>query len=202
MTTTAQTPAMTDAPQPQLPETYDEVVARARALRPQLTDLGLAVDEHGSDPTEAMRLLGDAGLHRANIPARFGGLWDGGEFAGWDRVVETALEVTAADGSMGQCWSTSAIQAREIMNSTLPDTTKQCIADELCHEARRIVASNAETGGTGPVTGRRVEGGGSSSAASRPSTQTVVEVDATSRTWVSRCPTRTAAPRATTRSCD
>ncbi|WP_113701187.1 acyl-CoA dehydrogenase family protein [Nonomuraea lactucae] len=142
-----------------LPESFDEVVSRAKALRPTLSDLGFDVDRHGTDPTEGMRLLGEAGLQRANVPVELGGLWSGGPFGDWDRVIETALEVTAADGSMGQCWATTAIQARELMTAPLPTETKQALAHELMHDARRLVASNAETGGTGPVTGRRVTDG-------------------------------------------
>ncbi|OXM73657.1 MULTISPECIES: acyl-CoA dehydrogenase family protein [Amycolatopsis] len=144
---------------PSAPASYDEIVARAKALRPRIAELGVAVDALGVDPTEAMRLLGEAGLQRANVPVEFGGLWTGGTFAGWDRVVEAALEVTAGDGSTGQCWATTALQAREVMSAPLPASTKQAIADELIFQGRRIVASNAETGGTGPVTGRRVDGG-------------------------------------------
>ena len=141
------------------PQSADEVVARAQALRPFISEMGIEVDIHGDDPTEAMQMLGDAGLHAINVPTEFGGLWEGGQFAMWDRAVESCLEVFAADGSTGQCWSTSGIMAREIFSAPLPTSTKQVLAHELLHEARRIVASNAETGGPGPVTGRRVEGG-------------------------------------------
>jgi alkylation response protein AidB-like acyl-CoA dehydrogenase len=54
-----------------------------------------------------MRLLGDAGLHRINVPTEFGGLWDGGLYGGWREVMEAGTEIAAADGSTGQCWATT-----------------------------------------------------------------------------------------------
>ncbi|MDT8914933.1 acyl-CoA dehydrogenase family protein [Amycolatopsis sp. PS_44_ISF1] len=142
-----------------LPETRREVVARARELRPQLAEDAVRIDAEGADPTENLRRLGEAGLQRVNVPAGFGGLWDGGPFGGWRETVETIAEVSAADGSTGQCWATTALVAREVFGSDLDPGTKRALAGELMHEGRRFVASNAETGGTGPVTGRRVAGG-------------------------------------------
>lgn len=142
-----------------LPATMDEVVDRAKAIRAPIDLLGLEVDAHAVDPTESLRLAGEAGLMAANVPVEFGGVWRGGRFAGWERVIEAALEVTAGDGSVGQCWSTTAVQAREIFAGPLPADTKEAMAKELLHQNRRIVASNAETGGKGPVVGRQVDGG-------------------------------------------
>ncbi|GAA5155338.1 acyl-CoA dehydrogenase family protein [Amycolatopsis dongchuanensis] len=142
-----------------LPQTREEVVARARALRPQLAKDSPRIDAEGADPTENLRLLGEAALQRINVPTEFGGLWDGGPYGGWREVIETMVEISAADGSTGQCWSTTVLVARELFASGLPAETKQQLAGELIHEGRRLVASNAETGGTGRVLGRRVPGG-------------------------------------------
>lgn len=107
-----------------------------------------------------MQLLGRAGLHRLNVPVEFGGLWEGPTWSGWRHVVEVATEISAADGSTGQCWGTTAMVARELFSAPdLPRDTKAVLAGEILNEGRRFVASNAETGGTGRVVGRRVPGG-------------------------------------------
>lgn len=143
-----------------LPATPEEVVARAKALRPTLAEDGAAIDETGADPTRNMRLLGEAGLHRINVPVEFGGLWDGPAFGRWRPLVEASIEVAAGDGSTGQCWGTTTLVAREIFaTDELSRATKQLLADEIMYEGRRFVASNAETGGAGRVVGRRVPGG-------------------------------------------
>lgn len=142
-----------------LPSTRRAVVERARELRPELAKDGPTIDSTGSDPTRNMRLLGEAGLHRINVPTEFGGLWDGGLYGGWREVMEAGTEIAAAEGSTGQCWATTTLVARELFGSALPSETKRQLADEIIHEGRRLVASNAETGGTGRVVGRRVAGG-------------------------------------------
>ncbi|HWN32139.1 MAG TPA: acyl-CoA dehydrogenase family protein [Pseudonocardia sp.] len=150
---------MTTAARTELPATRRHVVERARALRPELAVDGPGIDADGADPTRNMALLGVAGLHRLNVPTEFGGLWDGGPYGGWRELMEAIVEVSAADGSTGQCWATTGLVAREIYASELPGETKRLLADEIMHENRRFVASNAETGGTGRVVGRRVSGG-------------------------------------------
>jgi alkylation response protein AidB-like acyl-CoA dehydrogenase len=142
-----------------LPTDSTAVIARARALRHDLAAGGAAIDASGSDPTDNMRRLGEAGLHALNVPVEYGGLWRGSAFAGWRAVVETTIEVSAGDGSTGQCWSTTGMVARELFGAAdLPGGTKQQMARELLFEGRRLVASNAETGASG-VVGRRVPGG-------------------------------------------
>ncbi|MFD0662634.1 acyl-CoA dehydrogenase family protein [Thermocatellispora tengchongensis] len=81
-------------------------------------------------------------------------------YGGWRHFVEALIEVSAADGSTGQCWSTTGLVAREIFhNDELDKETKARLAHELLYEGRRLVASNAETGASGRVVGRRVPGG-------------------------------------------
>ncbi|MFD0662635.1 hypothetical protein [Thermocatellispora tengchongensis] len=60
-----------------LPATPQEVVERARMLRPVLAEDGPEIDATGCDPARNMRLLGEAGLHAINVPVEYGGLWDG-----------------------------------------------------------------------------------------------------------------------------
>ncbi|AII08289.1 acyl-CoA dehydrogenase family protein [Rhodococcus opacus] len=143
-----------------LPTSRDEVVRRAKELRPILADAGPSIDAEGSDPTDNMRLLGEAGLHALNVPAALGGLWDGPSFGGWRHTIETLTEISAGDGSTGQCWLSGALVAREVFDAPeLPPETREQLADEVLRRGRRFVASNAETGGNGRVVGRRVPGG-------------------------------------------
>jgi alkylation response protein AidB-like acyl-CoA dehydrogenase len=143
-----------------LPATPREVVERARLLRPRLAEDAVEIDAKGVDPTRNMRLIGEAGLNAISVPARFGGLWEGPPFGGWRQVVETLVELAAADGSTGQCWVSTALVCREVFTAPgLDAATKEQLASELLHEGRRFVASNAETGGTGKVVARRVAGG-------------------------------------------
>ena len=105
-----------------LPTSRDEVVRRAKELRPILAEAGPSIDAAGSDPTDNMRLLGEAGLHALNVPAALGGLWDGPSFGGWRHTIETLAEISAGDGSTGQCWLSGALVAREIFDAPeLPD---------------------------------------------------------------------------------
>jgi len=150
---------MTTVVRAELPATRRAVIERVRALRPELAVDGPGIDADGADPTRNMALLGSAGLHRLNVPTEFGGLWDGGPYGGWREFMETIVEVSAADGSTGQCWATTGLVAREIYASELAGETKRLLAGEIMHEGRRFVASNAETGGAGRVLGRRVAGG-------------------------------------------
>lgn len=142
-----------------LPANRTAVVERAKQLRPELAADGPRIDAESSDPTHNMEVLGAAGLHRINVPVEFGGLWDGGPYGGWRELIEASIEIAAADGSTAQCWGTTTLVAREIYASDLAVETKQLLADEIMHEGRRFVASNAETGGPGRVVGRHVPGG-------------------------------------------
>ncbi|GAB7044071.1 MULTISPECIES: acyl-CoA dehydrogenase family protein [Catenuloplanes] len=135
-----------------------DLVARARALRPEMSANGFRADAEGTDVADNMRLLGEAGLDRLNVPVEFGGLWDGA-WGGLPETIEAIVEVSAADGSTGQCWSANALVARQIFISDIPREVRRQVADELITDGRRLVSSASEAGGTGPVTGRRVPGG-------------------------------------------
>lgn len=143
-----------------LPASLAEVVDRARAIRPALELDAYEIDAKGVDPTRNMRLISDAGINAINVPTEFGGLWTGPSFGGWKDTIDTLSEISAADGSTGQCWVSSTLVAREVFAADeLPKSTREQIAEEFLFEGRRFVASNAETGGTGRVTGRPVDGG-------------------------------------------
>lgn len=141
------------------PKDRSEIVRRARELRSEMTQNGVRSDAEGIDVAPNMRLLGEAGLNRLAVPAEFGGLWDGGPLGGWRDAMEAVVEISAADGSTGQCWGGNVLAGRQVFLGDLPIETKQQLADELIHETRRLASSNSEAGGTGPVTGRRVPGG-------------------------------------------
>ncbi|WP_033342047.1 acyl-CoA dehydrogenase family protein [Catenuloplanes japonicus] len=130
-----------------------------RSLRPHLSENGLRADTEGTDVADNMRLIGEAGLNRLNVPVEFGGLWDGGPWGGLREVIDTIVALSAADGSTGQCWSANALVSRQLFLSGLPQATKKQLADELIHDSRRLVSSASEAGGRGPVTARRVPGG-------------------------------------------
>jgi alkylation response protein AidB-like acyl-CoA dehydrogenase len=129
------------------------------ALRPQLSENGFRADAEGTDVADNMRLIGEAGLNRLNVPVEFGGQWDGGTWGSLREVIETLVEISAADGSTGQCWSANALVSRQLFLSDLPLSTKKQLADELIRDGRRLVSSASEAGGRGPVTARRVDGG-------------------------------------------
>lgn len=149
-----------EAESPSLPTSRQEALDRARALRTVLAEDAVMIDTTGADPTRNMQLIGEAGLNSLNVPKEFGGLWEGSAYGGWREVIEVLTELSAADGSTGQCWATMVLVSRDLFSSEdLPQETKAQLADELLHQGRRLVSSNAEAGGTGPVVGRRVPGG-------------------------------------------
>ncbi|WP_435156670.1 acyl-CoA dehydrogenase family protein [Amycolatopsis sacchari] len=136
-----------------------EVLARVRAVRPEMSENGVRVDAEGIDVAENMELLRETGVNRLSVPAEYGGLWSGGMWSGWRDTIEALVEISAADGSTGMCWTNNAIHPRRLFTAELPDETKEQLADELVNDGRRLVSSNSEAGAKGPVTGRRVPGG-------------------------------------------
>ncbi|OXM64723.1 acyl-CoA dehydrogenase family protein [Amycolatopsis vastitatis] len=136
-----------------------EVLARVRALRTEMSDNGVRIDADGTDVAENMRLLGEAGVNRLSVPAEYGGLWSGDMWSGWRDTTEVLVEISAADGSTGMCWTNNGLHPRRLFAADLPRETKEQLADELINDGRRLVSSNSEAGAKGPVTGRRVPGG-------------------------------------------
>jgi alkylation response protein AidB-like acyl-CoA dehydrogenase len=152
MTTPASSVANLDAP---------TLVRSLGSLRPALAAAGLQADRENRDTTENMSLLAHAGAARLMVPKEYGGLWEGNLFGGWGALIRAMTEIGAGDGPTCQNWGTTALVAREILDtgSGLPDETRQEIARRLLHEGLRMVASNAETGVGGPVVARPVPGG-------------------------------------------
>jgi alkylation response protein AidB-like acyl-CoA dehydrogenase len=136
-----------------------EILGRIRELSATMSENGVRIDAEGSDVGPNMLLLGQAGANRLNVPTELGGLWQGGQWGGFADTIETMVEISAADSSTAQSWSSNALGARQLFLSDLPEQTKRQLADELINENRRLVSSNSEAGGRGPVTGRRVVGG-------------------------------------------
>ncbi|WP_236795098.1 acyl-CoA dehydrogenase family protein [Amycolatopsis sp. GM8] len=136
-----------------------EILARLRALRPEMSENGVRSDTDGTDVAQNMRLLGEVGVNRLNVPVEFGGLWQGGMWGGLRDVSEALVEISAADGSTGQCSGANFLVARQLFVTDLPDATKQQLAGEMIQEGRRLVSSVSESGGTGRVTGRVAPGG-------------------------------------------
>lgn len=78
--------------------TREELVARARALAPELRERTLKTEELRRVPEETFRAFKDAGLLRALVPACYGGY--ALELA---TVIETTREIAEACGSSGWC---------------------------------------------------------------------------------------------------
>ncbi|MGW4059219.1 acyl-CoA dehydrogenase family protein [Amycolatopsis sp. NPDC004747] len=145
--------------QEDLAEERAEVLARVRELRGEMSENGVRIDAEGTDVAENLRLLGETGVNRLSVPAEYGGLWAGGMWSGWRDTTEALVEISAADGSTGMCWTNNGLHPRRLFTADLPRETKEQLADELVNEGRRLVSSNSEAGAKGPVTGRRVPGG-------------------------------------------
>ncbi|WP_258341093.1 acyl-CoA dehydrogenase family protein [Saccharopolyspora gregorii] len=132
-----------------------------RAHRPRLAEGGFAADRDNADPTGNLALLAELGTARLVVPAAHGGLWDGTERGGWGTLIRAVREISAGDGPTGQNWLTTALVARELFGpgNGLPRGTREELAHRVLHDGLRFVSSVAETGTTGTVTARRVDGG-------------------------------------------
>ncbi len=80
--------------------TYQEAVARARALVPAIVARAAAAEAQRRQPEETIREFVDAGLVRLLTPARWGGYE-----LGFDAFVDAVIEIAKADGSAGWCYS-------------------------------------------------------------------------------------------------
>jgi len=121
-----------------------EVLARVRGLRAEMSRNGVRIDAGGTDVAENMRLLGEAGVNRLSVPAEYGGLWGGGRWSGWRDTTEVLVEISAADGSTGMCWTNNGLHPRRLFTADLPRETKEQLAAELIGDGRRLVSSNSE----------------------------------------------------------
>src|SRR5262249_61623319 len=80
--------------------TYEEAVARARALAPGVRERAPDAEALRRQPEETIQEIIGAGLVRLLTPAR----WEGYEL-GFDAFVDSVIEVGKADGSAAWCYS-------------------------------------------------------------------------------------------------
>ncbi|MGQ4514133.1 acyl-CoA dehydrogenase family protein [Streptomyces sp. DW26H14] len=137
------------------------LIASVSEHRQILAEGGLASDRDNDDPAANMELLATLGLARLTVPTAHGGLWDGTERGGWGAVLRAVREISAGDGPTGQNWLTTLLVARILLGpgSALPEPTRAELARRILDEGLRCVSSAAETGLSGRVSARPVEGG-------------------------------------------
>lgn len=80
--------------------TYEEAVARARALAPAIEKRALAAEAQRRQPMETIQEIIDAGLVRMLVPKR----WGGYELS-IDALIDSAIEIARADASAGWCYA-------------------------------------------------------------------------------------------------
>jgi 3-hydroxy-9,10-secoandrosta-1,3,5(10)-triene-9,17-dione monooxygenase len=80
--------------------TYEEAVARARALAPTIRQRAVAAEALRRQPEETIQEIVDAGLVRLLMPRR----WGGYELP-IDALADSAIEFGKADASAGWCYS-------------------------------------------------------------------------------------------------
>jgi 3-hydroxy-9,10-secoandrosta-1,3,5(10)-triene-9,17-dione monooxygenase len=80
--------------------TYEEAIARARALAPAVEKRALAAEEQRRQPMETIQEIIDAGLARLLVPRR----WGGYELS-IDALIDSAIEIAKADASAGWCYA-------------------------------------------------------------------------------------------------
>ncbi|MFD7923793.1 acyl-CoA dehydrogenase family protein [Streptomyces sp. NPDC059740] len=142
-------------------EEVQALLAAVREQRQTLAEGGLAGDRDNADPAGNMALLHELGLARLAVPTAHGGLWDGAERGGLGAALRMVREISAGDGPTGQNWLTTLLVARILLHpeSGFPESTRAELARRILDEGLRCVSSAAETGVSGKVTARPVEGG-------------------------------------------
>ncbi len=80
--------------------TYEEAVARARALAPAIEKRAPAAEVQRQQPMETIQEIIDAGLVRMLVPRR----WGGYELS-IDALIDSAIEIAKADASAGWCYA-------------------------------------------------------------------------------------------------
>lgn len=152
-------PRLRPAPFPGRPDSAEQALAGARALRRVIATHGADIDRRAEDPAAMMTLVGEAGLSSLAVPVELGGLWSGPGWTGVGPAPRAMLELAAGNGNVGQVWSQSTGVACSLFTTpAFPAPAREVVAHELLHEGRRLISSNAETGLVAPVTARRVDG--------------------------------------------
>lgn len=137
-------------------------LARAgKALREELPASAADVDAENTDATLGMRRVWEEGIFAFNLPKRFGGISDGRPTEHTEAFFEILLDLVAGDSSVGMNFGVQSLVTMEIFaeSNGLPESTKAELARLIRDDGVRFCASNAETGASGPVTGRYVDGG-------------------------------------------
>jgi 3-hydroxy-9,10-secoandrosta-1,3,5(10)-triene-9,17-dione monooxygenase len=80
--------------------TYEEAVARARALAPAIAERAAAAEAQRQQPMETIQEFIDAGLVRMLVPR----CWGGHEL-GIEALIDSAIEIARADASAGWCYA-------------------------------------------------------------------------------------------------
>ncbi len=122
-----------------------ELVARAKALRPLLQKNAAKTEDDRRVPEESIRAIADAGLFRITVPRRYGG---------YEVPFRTKLEVSAAivEGDGATAWVVTLINVCNWFASLYPQQTQDEVfgADPNARVAD-VLAPSAKT--------RRVDGG-------------------------------------------
>ncbi len=137
------------------------LIKKATDLIPRLAEIGNRSDRLSEDPTEAMKLLNEAGFWRLQVPAAYGGLSDGSIAFGLEALYKIYLSIGRGDAAVLLNTVVSSVALAEFFSSDLPESTKRQVAEDIATGRRfRFVASGSETGvTTGPTTARKVDGG-------------------------------------------
>ncbi len=80
--------------------TYEDAVARARALAPAIEKRAAAAEALRRQPMETIQEIVDAGLVRLLVPRR----WGGDELS-IDALIDSAIEIAKADASAAWCYA-------------------------------------------------------------------------------------------------
>ncbi|MFF7845372.1 acyl-CoA dehydrogenase family protein [Streptomyces ossamyceticus] len=138
-----------------------ELVDKAAELVPRLAEIGNRSDSLSEDPTEAMKLLNEAGFWRLQVPAAYGGYSDGSVAFGLEALYKIYLSIGRGDAAVLLNTVVGSVVLAELFSSDLPEATKRQVAEDIATGRRfRFVASASETGvATGPTTARKVDGG-------------------------------------------
>jgi 3-hydroxy-9,10-secoandrosta-1,3,5(10)-triene-9,17-dione monooxygenase len=80
--------------------TYEEAVARARALAPAIRERAASAEAQRRQPEETIQAIVDAGLVRLLMPRR----WGGYELP-LDALVDSVIEIARVDASAGCCYA-------------------------------------------------------------------------------------------------
>jgi alkylation response protein AidB-like acyl-CoA dehydrogenase len=138
-----------------------ELRQRAAALRSALPDSAAEADAGNADSGRGMRRIWEEGLFSFNLPREYGGVTDASPAAFTEDFFSLLIDLTAGDSSAGMNYGVQSLVTLEIFapGNGLPRATRDEIARRITAEGTRLVASNAETGSSRPVSARRADGG-------------------------------------------